>query len=63
MTVHKQFDIDHTHSLPMTQFTHTLRVYTHCGTVHTLFTSYDTVHKSFDIVHTLFTSCDSSQTV
>ena len=38
-------------------------VHTHFGTVHTLFTSYDTVHTHFDIVHahfgtvhTLFTS-------
>ena len=38
----------------MTQFTYTLKVHTHCGTVHTLFTSYDTVHKHFDIVHTHF---------
>ena len=48
----------------MTQFTHTFDiVHTHLGTVHTLFTSYDTVHIYFDIVHehfgtvhTLFTS-------
>ena len=38
-------------------------VYTHFGQIHTLFTSYDTVHTHFDIVyehfgavHTLFTS-------
>ena len=38
-------------------------VQTHLGTVHTLFTSYDTVYTHFDIVHaqfgtvhTLFTS-------
>ena len=50
----------------MTQFTHTL---THFGTVHTLFTSYDTVHKHFDIVHahfgtvhTLFTNYDTVHT-
>ena len=46
----------------MTQFTHLDIVHAHFGTVHTLFTSYDTVHKHFDIghahfvtVHTLFT--------
>ena len=40
-------------------------VHTHFGTVHTLFTSYDTVHSHFGIVyahigtvHTLFTSYD-----
>ena len=47
----------------MTQFT---IVHRHCGTVHTLFTSYDTVHTHLDIVHanfgtvhTLFTSYDT----
>ena len=41
-------------------------VHAHFGTVHTLFTSYNTVHKHFDIfhvhfgtVHTLFTSYDT----
>ena len=41
-------------------------VHTRFGTVHTLFTSYDTVHTHFDIlhehfgtVHTLFTSYDT----
>ena len=41
-------------------------VYTHFGIVHTLYTSYDTVHIHFDIVHahfgtvhTLFTSYDT----
>ena len=33
-TVHTHFDI----------------VYTHLGTVHTLFSSYDTDHKHFDII-------------
>ena len=44
-------------------------VNTHFGTVHTLFTSYDTVHTHFDIVHqhfdtvhTLFTSYDTVHT-
>ena len=53
----------------MTQFTHFDMVHTHIGTVHTLFTCYDTVHKHFDIdythfdtVHTLFTSYDSVHT-
>ena len=41
-------------------------VHTHFGTVHTLFTRYDTVQTHFDIVHahfgtvhTLFTSYDT----
>ena len=34
--------------------THFDIVNTHFGTVHTLFTSYDTVHTHFDIVHTYF---------
>ena len=50
----------------MTQFTRTFDIdHTHLGTVHTLFTSYDTVHthlnivhEHFDTVHTLFTSYD-----
>ena len=44
-------------------------VHTHFGTIHTLFTSYDTVHTHFDIVHahfgtvpTLFTSYDTVHT-
>ena len=44
-------------------------VHAHFGTVHTLFTSYDTVHTHFDIVHThfgtvrtLFTSYDTVHT-
>ena len=43
---------------------------THFGIVHTLFTSYDTVHTHFDIVnthfgtvHTLFTSYDTVHTL
>ena len=40
-----------------------MTVKTYFDIVHTLFTSYDTVHKHFDIVHTFFTSYDSSQTV
>ena len=47
----------------MTQFD---IVHTHFGTVQTLFTNSDTVHKHFDIVHThfgavqtLFTSYDA----
>ena len=46
--------------------THFDIVHKHFGTVHTLFTSYDTVHTHFDIVHahfatvhTLFTSYDT----
>ena len=46
--------------------THFDIVHTHVGTVHTLFTSYDTVHTHFDIihahfgtVHALFTSYDT----
>ena len=46
--------------------THLDIVNTHFGTVHTLFTSYDTVHTHFDLVHThfgtvhtLFTSFDT----
>ena len=54
----------------MTQITHTTQfTHTPFGTVHTLFTSYDTVHKHFDIdhtrfdtVHTLFTSYDKVHT-
>ena len=45
--------------------THLDIVQAHFGTVHTLFTSYDTVHTHFDIiythfgtVHTLFTNYD-----
>ena len=45
--------------------THFDTVHTHCGTEHTLFTSYDTIHTHFDIVHahfgivhTVFTSYD-----
>ena len=39
----------------MTQFTHTIdKVHTHFGTVHTMFTCYDTVNTHFDIVHTHF---------
>ena len=44
----------------MRHFTQTLKQFTndiihiHFGTVHTLFTSYDTVHTHFDIVHTHF---------
>ena len=41
-------------------------IHTHFGTVHTLFTIYDTVHTHFDIVqslfgtvHRLFTSYDT----
>ena len=44
-------------------------VHAHIGTVHILFTSYDTVHTHFDIVqkhfgtvHTLFTSNDTVHT-
>ena len=47
----------------MTQFN---IVHKHFGTVHTLFTSYNTVHTHFDIdhthfdaVHSLFTSYDT----
>ena len=44
----------------MTQFTDTLKQFTHFGTVHTLLTRYDTVHTHFDIhfgtVDTLFTA-------
>ena len=40
----------------MTQFVHTL---THLGTVHTLFTSYDTVNTHFGAVHRLFKSYDT----
>ena len=46
--------------------THFDIVHTDFGTVHILFTSYDTVHANFDIghahfgtVHTLFTSYDT----
>ena len=46
--------------------THFDIVHTNFGRVHTLFTSYDTVHTHFDIdhihfvtVHTLFTSYDT----
>ena len=46
--------------------THFVIVLAHFGTVHILFTSYDTVHTHFDIVHThfatvhtLFTSYDT----
>ena len=35
------------------QFTHDI-IHIHFGTVHTLFTSYYTVHTHFDIVHTHF---------
>ena len=49
--------------------THFDIVHTHVGTVHTLFTSYDTVHTHFDIVHphfgtvhTLFTNYDTVHT-
>ena len=47
--------------------THLDIVHKHFSAVHTLFTSYDTVHTHFDIVHThfgtvhtLFTSYDTS---
>ena len=50
----------------MSQFTHFYIVHPHFDTVHTLFTSYDTVHTYFDIVHaqfgtahTLFTKYDA----
>ena len=54
--------------------THLDIVHIHFGTVHTLFTNYDTVHTHFEIVHahfctvhTLFTSydtlCHSSNTL
>ena len=53
----------------MTLFTHTLTKFTHFGTIHTLFTSYDTVHTHlqtvhthFGTVHTLFTSYDTVHT-
>ena len=49
--------------------THFDIVHKHFGTVHTLFTSYDTVHTHFDIVHahfatvhTLFTRYDTVRT-
>ena len=49
--------------------THFDIVHTPFGTVHTLFTSYDTVHTHFDkvdahfgTVHTLFTSYDTVHT-
>ena len=49
--------------------THFEIIHIHFGTVHTLFTSYDTVHTHFDIVHThfgtvhtLFTSYDTVHT-
>ena len=46
MTLFTHFDIDHTH---FDKSSHT-----HVGTVHTSFTSYDTVHTDFDIDHTHF---------
>ena len=44
----------------MTQFIQTWKIVrTHFGTVHTLFTSYDTVHKHFHIDHTHFDTSHS----